>query len=402
MQKIVKIILFFIIGISSCTPDNDMPPVKPVPQEEEKSSLKERILWSTSIMKDSSFMLIKYLRMSNDKAVFVRSKGGWENTVVAVELSTGKILWEWGNPEVLSGYTITSLSIWEDKVILDQFGDIHIIDLNTGQTLWQNIVYQTGVCGDPRVGLVNDQIYYSISECGPAPKFNYMLRTPITHFQPDTIFKIAQITTPDPDSGWITGVEPPRVWMNTNGDSILIFQARSFKLGVLKDKVDLYAFNLKTRSLKWHLRDFVKEDNSSILPGVIEENRFYFCGAKSLHCIDLNNGNIIWRHEFVEFDENNFSTGPTIWNDMVILHPRAEKLYSFNKYSGNINWTIDELGLIGPESHIDILNGVATYLCAPYLVEIDCNNGKLLSKEKTPNKFRNFNNDFEVGYVVKT
>jgi outer membrane protein assembly factor BamB len=388
----------------SCTDDPDNPIVvdPPVEPPVEQSSLAQRGVWHTPIMQDTSFMLINHIKVTDDKVIFVRQTGSWQNTVVATELSTGKILWEWGSPDVVAGEFITSLSIWNDRVIIDLFGDIHIIDLNTGQTVWENIVYQTGICGDPRVSVANDQIYFTFSECGPNPRYNYMLRTPVTHFQPDTVFRIFQITTPDPDSGWVTSMEPPQAWIDSNGDSILIFQARAFKLGINKGKVDLYAYNLKTKSLKWYLKELVEEGSSSIFPFSIEADRLYFCGSKSIFCINLNDGNTIWKHKFTGFLEQTFDTAPTIWNDLILLKPRDRKFYAFDKFTGTIKWFKDNLGDTGPESKIDIINGVASFIGAPYLLEVNCEERTLINKEKSPNKFRNFSNNYEPGAVVKT
>jgi outer membrane protein assembly factor BamB len=360
------------------------------------NSLAKRLAWVTPTMSDTSEMSIKRVAANQDKVVCVRSKDGFENTVFAMDVKTGKIMWEWGDPNVPSGLFITSLIIKDDLVIVELWADIYILDLNTGQTKWQNIVYNSGICGQPRISVIDDQIYYTLSDCSAEERFNFLMRTPVSHFAPDTVFKIYQITTPSPDSGWITGMQPPQLWKHpTSGDSILLIQARAFKLGVLKNKVDLYAFNLRTREVLWTIDSIAPEGNSSVQPFEIDKNEMYFCGMRSLMKIDLLTGKVVWRYPFLKNTELTALTSPLDVGDKILIHPAGDILYAIDKGTGSKLWSLEDIGLAGPNGKLALNGDIVNYLSSPEFYDINHKTLEILQHSKSPNIFRGYPADFQ-------
>ncbi len=351
--------------------------------------LSSRLVWVKPTDPDTNWVLTGQVIPAEDKIIGVRLREQSEGTVFALDLETGKTLWEWGDPYINSGYHISRIHIYDNqKVIVETWSDLFIIDINTGQTIWSNIVKGSGICGSPRSTLINDHIYYTLSECGPAPRYNFLMRTPISHFAPDTLFKIYMNLLPGKDSGWISSLEPPVFWKNQLGDSILIFQDRPFRIGVLDEKVDLYALNLRDRSILWKIDSVAPEGSSSVFPPFIENSSFYFAGGQSLNKIDLNTGKVLWRYKFTLNSQTTHLISPVGTADHILMHPANEVLYAINKQTGQTDWKLENIGLTGPEGGMALHNNIVTYIAAPELYEIDYNLGKVVQHYKSPNEYR--------------
>lgn len=338
-------------------------------------------------MADTSEMIIGEMVVEGDRLFYVLNKSGYEGIIVAREISTGKMLWKWGDPDISGGLHITSLEVADGKLVIESWANLYVVDSQSGTTIWKSTVAHIGECGSPRMSVIGNQIYFIVEDCSPEKKYTQLMRTPISQFAPEPIFRVDQITSSGPDSGWISGLERPSLWVNPPGDSILIFQNRAFKLGVLQNKVELFAYNLKDKALLWKSDAVTQEGNSSVHLRIVEGNFIYFVGYYSIHKIDAFTGQKVWSKLFPDQVEHFIYSNITIAGNAVFAHPGGNRLYALNGQTGYENWRIEQVGCCGVTGEMQLINQRLYYVSPPYFLNIDTDAGKIASKYESPLKF---------------
>lgn len=141
-------------------------------------------------------------------------------------------------------------------------------------------------------------------------------------------------------NGYEASIEPPGVWINPMGDTILILQNRQWNFPTSDGKVDLYAYNMRTDSMLWKIDDISNDGNSSIYPPIIDGNLAYFQGMKSLHGINLLTGQLIWEHEYS--DEGFAQVENLCVDGKLYVHSGSDVLMAFDGNTGNLMWKTDK------------------------------------------------------------
>ena len=387
------LLILLLPVLISCKKDSDVCDridCTPVPTDT-VHPLVPRLIWTHPVVPDTQMVFINEVVANSEVIFYSILKDGFEGTVRAVEVATGKTLWEWGDPFVSSGYSIIRLHLHGNRLIVESHASLFIIDTVTGQTVWKNIASGVETCPSPRSSVINNQIYYTMSHCASNPEYELLFRTPVSGFYPDTIIRLNQIPIPNrPDGyGWTRGIEPPQLWMNPQGDSVLIFAERGYILGTNMNKANLHAFNLRTRSLDWTMDSVVVEGNTSVHPFLIEGNNLYLLGEQSVNLIDLRSGTVNWRYAFTGGSEFTFSVSPTSAGNTILVQPGSGRLYSINKGNGSLAWKLN-IGNVGPTGSLVVHDDLATYISAPNFYDINYITGKVVNEYSSPNLYQGY------------
>lgn len=285
---------------------------------------------------------------------------------------TGNLLWEWEDPAHSTYFSSTNQSqVHQGNIYLCTSREVTCVDLNTGTALWKSEIPK-GVCAGFRINIIGDYVYHERSNGCDSQTEAYLVRSPLSHPQWDTLFTLPEV------DGYRPSIEMPSAWVKPDGDTLLIFQGRTFNFDKPDGKVDLYALNLRTRTLEWKIDDLDRDGNSNVAPPTVWRDRIYFQGDRFVYCIEAPTGKMLWKHEFTDWDETlTFADLMVIEDNKLIVKPGSGDMYAFDPLSGKIVWHIPKNAYINTGSRIVCHKGIL-YFCGGSLFAVDAANGKVL------------------------
>jgi outer membrane protein assembly factor BamB len=297
---------------------------------------------------------------------------------------TGELIWEWEDPTLSSHFSGTCQARKKDnKVLLCSQRQVTCVNLDNGTALWKSEV-PSGVCGKPRINLINDHVFHAQGNCNPYYE-THLLRTSVESLKWDTIFSLYK------ENGYEPSFEMPSCWVKPTGDTILIFQNRSYNFSQHDGKIDLYALNLRTREIEWKINDLDEHGNSNVSPPNVWKDKIYFQGDRTVYCIDAPTGNVLWQHRFTGIAETlTFTNLLVIEGNKLIVKPGSYDTYAFDLLTGSIIWHNPKSGANSDDMVYH--NGVIYHNGNGNLMALDAENGKVLLEKDSP-----FEGDFLYG-----
>lgn len=244
------------------------------------------------------------------------------------DMETGEEVWK---SDILIGQSNDfGRHIIGDKLITDGDTMIHIVDLKTGQTEWtywiKNRSFTFG-----RISAIGQHIYLSAIDKTTPIRKNHLIRFHVETKTMDTIFTYLG------RNDFYPSMQQPSLWVNPVGDSILLLQDRTLKLGPFRDRVNIMAINLSTRQLEWVIDDASPSGNSTVYPPVVIGDVAYFTLDWNILCIDLLNATIAWRTTVGDNSDHLFSSGIEITGEYIICNPEYnDRLVVLDRMSGEI------------------------------------------------------------------
>jgi len=226
--------------------------------------------------------------------------------------------------------------------------------MNTGQNIWANNVSTNNATGSPNISRAGDFLYTEHSDKQILDTASYFVRANIQNGVWDTLFvlKIAD--------GYRPNLMPPSLWISPLGDSILIFQNRQWNFPASDGRIDLLAYNLKTRLFEWTTKDFDVVGNSNIEPPLIYDNKIYFQGEKKLYCFDAATGNNIWSWSVPLGIDNIMQANLLVAEGKIFVKPNNERsLYGLNPNTGQVLLNIGNAG--SGQCVMSYYNGIIYY-----------------------------------------
>jgi len=196
-------------------------------------------------------------------------------------------------------------------------------DLNTATLKWN--IYSQHIM--PRIGNYGNYVYY----CDNVRIYADLYQMNIETGQRRKIIRINKTNGYEPSFESFSG------WIAPNGDSILIFQNRQWNFPIGDGKIDIYAYNLKADTILWVLEDISSDGNSSVMRPVIADNKLFFPGLMSQHCIDLLTGQMIWEHEYTD---RGFANSANLYADGTLFARSQSEIIAYNPNNGNELWSI--------------------------------------------------------------
>jgi outer membrane protein assembly factor BamB len=256
--------------------------------------------------------------------------------------------------------------------------------------------------GEPQITTIGDYIYKA-NYTGEKPKSRSesVVRSHYLQGKWDTLLTITA------EDSFYLNIFPPTLWVNAQGDSILILRDNGLR-DVLAtpwegryNLVNLYAWNMRTREYEWQIRDFLDSRTISLRPPIIEGDRMYVLTLGKLSCLDLPSGNVIWT---VELPQGNLSVGSglVLHKDFLIGQGSNNGMRAVDKNGANIQWT--NLQTIGSATLLTYFDGVVYYTStgSGQLWAVNAQNGDIIWKEFSPNAYssRTKNAGFDFADVV--
>lgn len=247
---------------------------------------------------------------------------------------TGQKLWQWQgfiayeslpffNYQFISGGTYC----------FNNIAETHSIDLVTGQSNWGQLDRNSGAY----IAGIGNHLYGKTQDRTVRPLVCILQRTSVFSKNWDPVLTL----TAAEDNGFSPAIFGPSLWMSPVGDSILIFQNRSYNFNTNVSKVDLHAYNLSRDSSLYILRNITPSGNSNVLKPIVDGDFAYLLGSHVLICIDLKAGQIAWQKDLGT---------TTLFSNMLVdgsrLLVKADNswLFCLDKISGNTLWTKENLG----------------------------------------------------------
>lgn len=355
------------------------PPSNPIEPNNDtiKSSLK--LVWKQAIDTSQSGGESHQPLVFDNKLVWNSAPFGEGYSIFLSNGENGDILWSWQNFIKHPTLPWTNFQfIYQNSYVFNNNDETHVIDLSSGINIWRYQVPNGN--GEPNIVRIGDHVYHKHSSDEWPHTSVHLVRSPISYNNWDTVLSLYTDSLND----YTPAICGPTLWMK-NGDSVLVFQNRSYRFGADPDgQIDFYAYNLSQKKMEFILRDIEPTGNSNVLPPVVEGDRAYVLGNRNLHCIDLKNQKILWQKGFPGPGHHLMLSNLVIDGNRLIVKPDNDAIYAMDKYTGDLIWDMREAG--HSPSHMKFWNGMVFYTAEGEgkLFAVRTRDGKIIWNEDSP------------------
>lgn len=322
--------LFCILLLSSCKccEMNDCAPNCPEPPDTTITTEKLKILWQQPMNKDTAETISMTPYFHNGNIIYSNLfyVDGYE-FIKARNASDGALIWEWEPSWPGEGIKI-SRDYQENTMFLSLGGGIYAINLENGSNRWKEKSIGENEIG-LRVSVFGNYGYTTNSNALIKDTVCHLVRRDLQgQYGWDTLFSIVNTV-------YRPNLEAPSLYINQAGDSLLIFQNRQWAFGLSDGRIDLLAFNLRTKALEWKVDDFDPEGNSNIERPLIYQGKIYFQGTKTLYCFNAETGNQLWSFQCPTPNDNLVVSNLLIVENTIYLKPSLDAtLYGLDINTG--------------------------------------------------------------------
>jgi outer membrane protein assembly factor BamB len=297
-------------------------------------------------------------------------------------------VWKNLHPDIIEG-TSDDIPDWRicgpnrDIAVLTTRNRLFAWNLSDGQQLWKHH-------HSPNFGLSK------LSQVGGVPYHTYYpgnyAWSRLVRFNPETGTKEDLVTIP-----WKNNYEvvmyPPSEWVSPVNDTILLFAVNGINYPLNKGSLDIYAFNLTTRTIEWEVPDIAPNGYGAIRPPLVIGNKVVFQGTSSIHCFDISSGALLWEKSYLN-PLRSFTCSRNFHADGRIFCRSTESILAFDLQTGTELWetSIKINNLEG--GSIDYYQGNLFFTAsdrthpnyARSLFCIEAGTGKLIWKDPGPNE----------------
>lgn len=394
-------IFLCLFSLWSC--QKEMIPTPPPPPPPDTIVTKLKILWQVPITSDTSGEYTTSPEcIVNGNIVFSTNFANPSAFVTMLNGETGQRLWKFDDfIKPIDGFTRYQIFGLNDKVIVDNWHRTYCLGAQNGQLDWSIEIDDAGG-GEPQSTTIGDYIYKAnYTGEKPGSRSESVVRAHYLQGKWDTLLTITA------EDSFYLNIKPPTLWVNPQGDSILIIRDNGLR-DVLAtpwegryNLVNLYAWNMRTREYEWQIKDFQDSRTVSFHPPIIEGDRLYLLTLGKLSCLDLPTGNVIWT---MELPQNTMSVGSGLvkHNDFLIGQGSNNGMRAVDKNGANIRWT--NLQTIGSATQLTYFDGVVYYTStgSSTLWAVNAQNGEIIWNEFSPNAYspRTKNAGFDFADVV--
>jgi outer membrane protein assembly factor BamB len=404
---IMKVLPLFLFLSVACLNSNDLtePEQGCFPNCFQQGVVFE-FVWEEPIAVDSSQCFFDHPKIYNNQLIYIRSFCGANQVLNSRNKNSGIKNWSWSDPQYIGDgnyFTATgAMAVTENSIILGRERDLYRLNITNGQTGW-SIHYPEGWGSNPNISTINGILYQSENKQITNRTESYLLAIPEDEFNNrDTVFSIKE-----PD-GYRPNIFPPSGWKNEKDETVLVFQNRQWNFDAVDGKIDLYAYNVTADSIYWVIDDLVPDGNSNVRPPLIEGNRVFFLGGRTLFCIDVETGAILWDRQFNNGASGLLTSNVILAEGKLIVNPDDRTLYALDPETGATLWSDDDSG--SNCSNMVAHDGIVYFTSAgrDRLYAVDIHTGEHYWEERSPHR-RDFPNaqfvfqgvavDPETGYV---
>lgn len=383
-MKMFNTILLFLLLLTNCRKE----PILISPPSPCNFGLcdtsKLKIIWQRPIWQDTIELASMHPLYNKGEVVFSQFTFSMTDTLKFYDAATGSINRTWA--DYLPGRTphMTSLEAFlvNGKILMTTWNDVYTINYASSSSVWRSKLLSGE--GDPYINIIGDKIYHMHHDRRNATNYvSYLVSANVSTGKWDTIHTQPIINNYQPFHG------RPALWVNADGDSILVFQLTFMDIDKGADgyKTDIVALNLRTKLEYFRFEDAdIGHGGSRKFPYLVGDKMFVPLGANMV-CIDMPSKTIKWRRQF----DAGFTSGqPFIYvENKFFVKPDNRSLYQLDMETGNILW--QDLDNGSGASDMVYYDGVLYYTCSGngkiYAVEVAT--GKKIWADPSPNKYKN-------------
>ena len=373
-------IMFFLLllGFFSCKKETIKPTELPPTPEP-----KLKIVWRVPTVPDTTEYPSAPYTLVNGNPVFGTSFYLPSAFIQVRGQTDGHLRWKF-TPTFsgTDGFSYGKIFTVGSKVMLSDWHEAYCINGEDGHMEWgTNFRPQKTEWFGATIG---DQ-FYKIMYWGSKPKTHTstLLRTHYLSGQWDTL-----LTIHAKDSFYLN-IEPPTLWVNPQGDSVLIIRDNNLRDNQATpyegrySLVNLYAWNMRTRQFDWVREDF--EDEQMVYTGqpLVEGNRLYLTLRHLICCVDLLTGQTLWKRPTEEFHSN---AGLALHGNLVLATGNDHGMWGIDKNTGQTVWYNDKVW--GAIEALTCFEGIAygTSTGSGNLYAVNAANGEIIWAERSPNR----------------
>ncbi len=257
---------------------------------------------------------------------------GSSETYYAVDKKSGDIVWRSPNLPSVAASTYGVLAC-DNYVMVNHETDLYVVNAVNGSLAWH---YRppTNSFFEPRMAVIDDQMYLTAVDASMGSRIEYIVRSSPDSPNWDTVF------TYHGRNGFEPRLEVPALWVNEQGDSLLILQDRTSRSSPTKaSQVDILAIGLKDGNMVWRLEDVSPTGNSAIYsPKVIGKNMILALDWWILS-VDLESGTLNWIKEIGDAKNHLFTYELEIHNGRIYFNLEGDdSLVCLDLQTGETIW----------------------------------------------------------------
>ena len=347
MKVMFSIMLFAIL--SACNKE----PVKPTPPPTPTTS-KLQILWKTPISPDTALYTSTAQALVDQGIVFSTNFYSPSAFVRVLNAQTGQLRWKFDNfIKPIDGFLTDMVLSVNNKVIINKWDRTYCVDAQNGSLDWSSDVSSIGN-GAPLINTIENYVYkVHFTGQKPISASESMVRAHYLSEKWDTLLTINAA-----DSFYLN-IKPPTLWINPQGDSVLIIRENGLRdVHATSHEgrynlANLYAWNIRTRQYEWQLKDFQDQQAFALAQPIVDGNRLYIHSHKVVFCINLLDGSLVWKKEFAD----GIYFGSLVQhNNLVMVHGSDHGLWALHKSDGREIWYNNTT--IGTVNRLSYFDGV--------------------------------------------
>jgi outer membrane protein assembly factor BamB len=334
MTNMKLLYILILLGTALCCNKEPLP-VPPIPHPPLKTDSILQLLWA------------KPLNFCYQPVVYKNQVGFAGQTLdpnyfVFRDSANGDELWRWGAGVPRLEINFPNQAYIVDNLLCIGHGrDAQIIDMEARRTLWASHVED----GLNNIGVIGHHFYHAHGTDGWAAS---LVRTEINALKWDTLYTVND-TYWDP-----AAIYEPNLYINQNGDSILIFVEGAINWQSSVVQINLTGINIQTKQVVFRNVDFEPDRlcNANYMRTV--NGKVYKLGRATVWCFDAENGNVLWSRNFDPNYEGlehflglNYAV---IHNDWIIAKGGYHHMEALDLKTGQVIWKTDE----GLSSHYSL------------------------------------------------
>lgn len=315
-----------------------------------QTDLSYTLLWKASLTNEKDICGSIAPIVFKDKVVFHRMFVGPSKVLQCKNKSDGSAIWDWDDPaDIYDGEKISHLATKGNDLFVNSWNEVYKLDALQGKTVWKSDANLVNLYGHPRFALLGDRLLHQ-RHPGDDHETSLLSYNPESG-EFDKIFQMFSAV----NNGYVSSFESFAAYPKNNGDTLLLFQNRQINFQTFKDRIDLYALNLRTLEVEWKRDSIDQEGNSSVQSMLVVGDKVYFMGVITLFCIDARNGQTIWEKRFNksypvgQLNETLLFTTLVIVDGKLIVKPTDKHMYAIDPENGNEIWKLDNAAT-SPES----------------------------------------------------
>lgn len=344
--------LLFFASLWGCKPEVVHPPYPPIDTTSHVPAIDTSYFapaWQKPIVPTKAQATVwNPVLCSDGNILFRRMFQGADSVLRLYDGATGKLVWSWQHPDIRDGSDIGGNAIiyTNNRVLVGAWHKVFSIDATTGQTQWYTNarLNHPNANGNPRMWLQGNMLYHSLYSPGaPFCDSTFLVRTSVAAGRWDTLLALSNPKT-------YPSIESLTSYVDAQGDTILFFQNRQMLRSNTYPRMDVLAFNLRTRSIVWQ-QDSI-DGNSTVMPALVHEGKVYFMGNQTLSCFDAATGNPLWKKVFASNGESFTKSNLLISDEKLIVKPDNGNLYALDKITGAELWKNTQSGFSPNELYL--------------------------------------------------